>query len=219
MRNIKFYISMVMVIGLFISLNSTSFAGERYNIDVDSVKKAAKSSSWGNQAEIEWNAKITNKTDESQNYEVKVNFLDSNNNKIEETTKITSISPNGTKIVTQQMNISAANFKAIDSGYITISKIEEQTLTAKLEKYMDMMTNKNSDGSIELSYSVKLRNNTDKAMIRNITVAFLDANNNHVKSETVKTSFDAGEAKLIKDTLELSAYDAARIATSHVTIN
>ena len=116
---------------------------------------------------------------------MKVNFLDSNNNKIRETTKITSISPNVTKVVAQKISLTVTDFMDINSGYITISKVEEQTLTAKLEKYMSMITNKSSDDSVELAYSVKLRNNTDKAMIRNITVAFLDANNNHVKSETV----------------------------------
>ena len=218
MRSIKFYISVFMVIGL-ISLNSFSFAGERYNIDVKSVKKAAQKNTVGGKAEIRWNAKVKNKTNEAQTYEIKMNFLNTENECVHETTKIATFRPNELKVVTQITSLKPSIFQDIDSGYVTISKINEQTLIAKLAKYMDMNINRNPDESVALTYAVKLKNNTDKSMTRNITVAFLDAENNYVKSETRKASFNAGESKSIKDMLELTAADADRIAKGHVTIN
>ncbi|NLA74202.1 MAG: hypothetical protein GX846_01785, partial [Deltaproteobacteria bacterium] len=77
-----------------------------------------------------------------------------------------------------------------------------------------------SDNMVEVAYSVKLRNNTDKAMTKDITVAFMDKNSRSVGSRTKTTSsFNAGESKVITDTITLTATDANRIATGNVTIN
>ena len=223
MRSIKFYMSMVIIIG-FLSVYTTSFAGERYSINVDSIKKAAQNGIWDVNGKIAWTAKVRNTTEKSQTYEVKVDFLNNDNENIQEISRIATINPHETKAVNYEFTLSTSKFRKIDSGYITVSKVEknaknEQTLTAKIDKRMNSYFNRLSNSSVLVDYSVKLKNNTDKAMIRNVTVAFLDAENNHVKSETRKASFNAGESKLITYSLELKPSDAARIATGHVTIN
>ncbi len=218
MRSIKFYISMFMIIGL-ISLSSSSFAGERFNIDVENVKKEAQKSLWDGMTDVKWNAKLTNATDEIQTYEFKVNFLNSENDEILETTRLATFEPNETKAVSQTLNLKNSMIREIDSGYVTISEVNEQTLTASLDKNMDMNISRFSDETVSFAYTVKLKNNTDQSVTRNITVEFLDSNNKHVKSETKEESFNAGESKLITNTLVLSAFDASRIAASNVTIN
>ncbi len=218
MRSIKFYISVFMVIGL-ISLNSFSFAGERYNIDVESVKKAAQNSLFDGEAVIKWDAKIKNNTDANQTYEVKVNFLNSDNETIVETARLVTFDPGEAKVVTHVMNIETTKVKGIDSGYATVSKVNEQTLAARLDKNMNVNISPLSDDSVSLAYTVKLKNNTDKSMTRKVTVAFLDSNNRQVRSETMQASFNAGESKTITDTLKVSAFDADRISIGHVTLN
>ena len=224
MRNIKFYISMVMVIGLFFGINSSSFAGERYSINLDNLKRAAKKSIWSEDGKVSWTAKLRNTTEKIQTYKVKVDFLNSNNENIREVTRTATINPNETKSVYYDFTLSASKIREIDSGYIAISKIEEiagngQTLTARLDKNIDLDMGRDYGSSIELSYFFKLKNNTDKTMTRNVTVAFLDADNNHVRSETRRATFSAGESKLISDKLIVSASDAGRIATGNVIIN
>lgn len=224
MRSIKFYISMVIAIGLFIGVNSTSFAEERYDINVDSIKKEIKQSMWGGAKVIEWKAKVRNNSDKSQTYEVKINFLNNNNVNIKEAAKIVTVNPNETKGLNYDMKFDSSTAMEIESGYITIAKVDEiadkaQTLTARLDKNMDLSMVSISDSSVELAYSVKLRNNTDRTMTRNVTVSFLDADNNHVRSETRKATFAAGELKLISDRLVVRASEAEKIATGHVTIN
>ena len=218
MRSIKFYISIFMIIGL-ISLNSTSFAGERYNIDVENVKKEAQKSFWDGKADIKWNAKVKNNTDKSQTYEIKINFLNSENRKIHETTKAVELNPGEEKVVNNVINLATLKIRDIDSGYVTISEVNRQTLTAKLDKNLNVNINRLSDEAVSLAYTVKLKNNSDKSVTRDITVTFLDENNNWIKGETKKASFNAGESKMISNTLKLSAFDADRIAAGNVTIN
>ncbi|MBN2418160.1 MAG: hypothetical protein JXL81_02150 [Deltaproteobacteria bacterium] len=217
MRNIKFYISMVMVIGL-ISLSGTSFAEERLNIDVECLKNAAMNNTRGGQAEVKWNARVKNNTDEIQTYEIKVKFLNNQNEYVHETAKIATFRPNEIKVVSQMITLETSMVKDIESGYVSVSKLQEQNLSVRVDKNIDMVSGL-SDKSVDLAYTVKLKNNTDKAMTRIVTVKFFDEDNNHVKSETKKTSFSAGESKMISDKLEVSAADAGRIAKGHITIN
>lgn len=226
MKNFKFYISVVLIIGLYLGVNSSSFAGEQYSIDIQNLKNTAKQNFWDENAEITWKASVRNNTDKAQTYNVTVDFLNSSKNIIGKETRITEVGAKKTKAVTYKLNFSSSELKEIDSGYVVITKAEDvidtkaQILTAKVEKKIIKSKRYFSDQSVELAYSVKLRNNTDKSVSKDITVAFLDENSNLIASETRKTSFfNAGEAKIISDKIKLRASDANKIATSHVTIN
>lgn len=219
MRNIKFYISMVMVIGFFLSVSSSSFAEENYSIDVENIKKIAEQGNWDGSTEIDCNAKIKNNTDSPQSYEVIVNFLNNDNEKIHEESKIATLDANEMKVISNRFSLRSEKIKEINSGYATIAKLKKHILTAKVNKNMDFNTNRVSDDSVEVAYSVKLKNNTDKSMTRNVTIAFYDADNNYVKSETRQATFHAGESKKINNTVLLNIADAGRIAKGHVTIN
>ena len=225
MRNIKFYITIIMVIGMILGVNSSSFAGKNYNIDVKNLKRDAENRISRGDTIFELKANVRNNTGKSQTYEIKVTFLSNNDEKIHEATKIATVSPHETKALNTGFWISTSKVRKIDSGYISISKVEEKidneekTYIAKLEKYIDLNLSKLTDSTVELDYSVKLHNNTDKTMIRNVIVRFLDAENNHVRSETMKTIFIAGESKLITDSLVVTANEADRITKGHVSIN
>ena len=227
MRSIKFYISMAMIIGFFLSVNSISYAKERYNIDVTNIKQKAGESKWlGDIIEVESNVTVRNKTDKTQKYKIEVYFLNSNNDKISKVTKKARISPNQKRIVSQKLNLRSFSVREIESAYVVVSNAEkevndytEQTIATNLGKNINVKFKGLTRDSVELKYLVKLRNNTDKTMTRNVTVAFLDAENNQIESETTKAAFNAGELKMIADTLKLSTADAEKISTGHVTIN
>lgn len=226
MKSFKFYISIALIIGLYLSVNSSSFAGEQYSIDIQNLKNAVKQNFWDENAEITWKASVRNNTDKAQTYNVTVDFLNSNKNIIGKETRTTKVGAKKTKTVTYKLNFSSSELKEIDSGYVVITKAEDvidnktQTLTAKVENKIIKSKRYFSDQSVELAYSVKLRNNTGKSISKGITVSFLDENSNLIASETRKTSFfNAGEAKIISDKIKLSASDANKIATGHVTIN
>ena len=226
MRNIRFYISLIMIIGLFIGINSNSFAGERYNIDINNFKKAVIQNIWDGNADVTWEAKVRNNTDHPKTYLVKVEFFNRANEQMREASKTVTINPSDVKAVSYKLGISSSRIKDIDSGFITISDVEDlaennqaHVFNAFLQRDIDIDIASISDYSVELSYSVKVRNNTDKAMTRNVTIEFFDKDNNHIKTEKKRTTFTAGEIKMISDKLVVSTSDAKKITKGHVIVN
>jgi hypothetical protein len=225
MRNTKFFIGVLMVIGLLISISNT-FAEEKYSIDEQSIKKIAEGAADTDKTEIVWKATVKNNTDKPVTFDVSVDFVNSDNEKVGQATKTRTIPAGESKVVSNKMVLNGEEAKDINSGHVVISKVEEsadnkgQVLSANLGDSIKGKFKKISDDMVELAYSVKLKNNTDKAMTKDITVAFMDQNSKSVGSRTRTTSsFNAGESKVITDTITLSAADANRIATGNVTIN
>lgn len=225
MKNTKFFIGVLMVIGLLISTSNT-FAEEKYNINEQSIKKISDNASGTDKTEILWKATVKNNTDKTVTFDVSVDFVNSDNEKVGQATKTRTIAAGESKSVTNRVVLDGADAKDINSGYVVISKVEEiaenkgQLLSANLGDSIKGKFKKISNDMVELAYSVKLKNNTDKAMTKDITVAFMDQNSKSVGSRTKTTSsFNAGESKVITDTITLTAADADRIATGNVTIN
>ncbi len=225
MKNIKIFIGVLLIIGLMVTTSNT-FAEEKYNIDEQSIKKISEGAVDTDKTEIIWKAAVKNNTDKPVTFDVTVDFVNSDNEKVGQATKTRTIAAGETKVVSNRVVIDGADAKDIDSGYVVISKVEEsadnkgQELSANLGDSIKGKFKKISDDMVELAYSVKLKNNTGKAMTKDITVAFMDQNSNAVGSKTKTTSsFNAGESKVITDTITLTASDANRIATGHVAIH
>ncbi len=225
MKNTKYIIGIFLIIGLMVSTSNT-FAEEKYSIDKQSIKKIADDASKTDKTEIFWKATVKNNTDQPVTFDVTVDFVNSENEKIGQATKTRTIPAGESKVVSNKIVLDGADAKDIDSGYVVISKVEEsadkkgQVLKANLGDSIKGKFKKISDNMVELAYSVKLRNNTDRALTKDITVAFMDENSRSVGSKTKTTSsFNAGESKVITDTITLTATDANRIATGYVTIN
>jgi hypothetical protein len=225
MKNTKFFIGVLLIIGLMVSTSNT-FAEEKYNIDGQSIKKIADGAADNGKTEIVWKATVKNNTDKPVTFDVSVDFINSQNEKVGQATKTRTIPAGESKIVSNRMVLDGSEVKDINSGYVVISKVEEsadkkgQVLSANLGDSIKGKFKKISNDMVELAYSVKLKNNTDKAMTKDITVAFADENSKSVGSRTKTTSsFNAGESKVITDTITLTASDANRIATGNVTID
>lgn len=224
MRNFKYYLSILVIIGLFIGMNSNSFAEEKYTIDDQSIQNLINQTNNFGTTEIEWKAKVKNNTDKPITFDVTVDFLNSDNEKLGETSKTRRIPAGKSKVVSNKVLLSSSKVKEIISGYVVVTKVEEsfdkkpQTITAKISSLKKSV--KNMSDKIQLAYNIKLKNNTDKPLTRDITVAFLDEDNNRIGSETRTTSsFNAWESKVISDTMILNATAANKIATGHVIIN
>ncbi|MBN1908035.1 MAG: hypothetical protein JW927_23360 [Deltaproteobacteria bacterium] len=225
MRKTGYIFGILFIIGLMVSTSNT-FADGKYNIDEQSIKKIADSAPDDGKTEIVWKATVKNNTDQPVTFDVSVDFVNSENEKVGQATKTRKIPAGESKVVSNRMVIDGADAKDINSGYVVISKVEEsadkkgQVLRATLGDSIKGKFKKISNDMVELAYSVKLRNNTDKAMTKDITVAFMDENSNSVGSKTRTTSsFNAGESKVITDTITLTAIEANRISTGNVTIN
>jgi hypothetical protein len=225
MKNTKFFICVLFIIGLMVTTTNT-FAEEKYNINEQSIKKIANGATDVGKTEIIWKATVKNNTDKPVTFDVSVDFVNSANEKVGQATKTRTIAAGESKVISNRMVLDGSDAKDINSGYVVISKVEEsadkkgQILSANLGDSIKGKFKKISDDMVELAYSVKLKNNTDKAMTKDITVAFMDENSNSVGMKTKTTSsFNAGESKVITDTITLTASDANRIATGHVTIN
>lgn len=225
MKNTRYFIGVLMVMGLLISTSNT-FAEGKYNIDEQSIKKITDKASVTDKTEIVWKATVKNNTDKPVTFDVSVDFVNSDNEKVGQAAKTRTIPAGESQVVSNRMILDGAEAKDINSGYVVISKVEEiadnkgQILSANLGDSIKGKFKKISNDMVELAYSVKLKNNTDKAMTKDITVAFMDGNSKSVGSKTKTTSsFNAGESKIITDTITLTASDANRIATGSVTIN
>ncbi|NLD35950.1 MAG: hypothetical protein GX654_03690 [Desulfatiglans sp.] len=225
MKNTRLFIGVLLIIGLMVSTSNT-FAGGKYNIDEQSIKKIAEDAPNKGKTEIIWKATVKNNADKPVTFDVTVDFVNSENEKVGQASKTRTIPAGESKIVSNRVVLNGADAKEINSGYVVISKVEEsadkkgQELSANLGDSIKGKFKKISDNMVEVAYSVKLKNNTDKAMTKDITVAFMDENSRSVGSKTKTTSsFNAGESKVITDTITLTATEANRIATGHVTIN
>lgn len=225
MKNTRIFMGILLIIGLLVSTSHT-FAEEKYNIDEQSIKKIANGAPDNGKTEIVWKATVKNNADKPVTFDVSVDFVNSENEKVGQASKTRTIPAGESKIVSNRVVLDGSDAKEINSGYVVISKVEEiadnkgQVLKANLGDSIKGKFKKISDNMVEVAYSVKLRNNTDKSMVKDITVAFMDENSKSVGSKTKTTSsFNAGESKVITDTITLTATEANRIATGHVTIN
>ncbi|GEM_PF-3317708 len=225
MKNTRIFMGILLIIGLMVTTSHT-FAEEKYSIDEQSIKKITDIASDRDKTEIIWKAIVKNNSDQPVTFDVTVDFVNSQNEKVGQATKTRTIPAGESKVVSNRMVLDGSDVKDINSGYVVISKVEEsadkkgQVLKANLGDSIKGKFKKISDNMVELAYSVKLRNNTDKAMTKDITVAFMDEYSRSVGSKTKTTSsFNAGESKVITDTITLTATEANRIATGHVTIN
>jgi hypothetical protein len=225
MKNTKIFIGVLLIIGLIVGTSNT-FAEEKYSIDGQSIKKIAEGSADKDKTEIVWKATVKNNTDKPVTFDVSVDFVNSENEKVGQATKTRTIPAGESEVVSNKMVLNGSDAKDINSGYVVISKVEEsadkkgQVLSANLGETIKGKFKKISNDMVELAYSIKLKNNTDKTMTKDITVAFMDENSNSVGSKTRTTSaFNAGESKVITDTITLTASDANRIATGSVTID
>lgn len=214
-----------MIIGLLTIAYSNVSAEERYSIDKESIDKIVNNSLSDDKTQIIWKAKVKNNSDKPVTFDVTVDFVNSDNEKVGQASRTRTVPAGESKIVSNRMIVDSSDARDIDTGYVVISKVEEsidkkeQTLSASLGDSIKKEFKKISENLVELAYSVKLKNNTDKPMKRDITVAFLDENQNPVGSKTKTTSsFNAGESKVISDIITLTAFDANRISTGHVTI-
>lgn len=225
MKNMKYFFGFLMIIGLLTIAYSNVSAEERYSIDKESIDKIVNNSLSDDKTQIIWKAKVKNNTDKPVTFDVTVDFIRSDNEKVGQASRTRTVPAGESKIVSNRMIVDSSDARDIDTGYVVISKVEEsidkkeQTLSASLGDSIKKEFKKVSDNLVELAYSVKLKNNTDKPMKRDITVAFLDENQNPVGSKTKTTSsFNAGESKVISDIITLTAFDANRISTGYVTI-
>jgi hypothetical protein len=225
MKSTKIFIGVLLIIGLVVSTSNT-FAEEKYSIDGQSIKKIADSATDKAKTEIIWKATVKNNTDKPVTFDVSVDFVNSENEKVGQATKTRTIPAGESKVVSNRVVLDGSDAKDINSGYVVISKVEEsadkkgQVLSANLGDTIKGKFKKISNDMVELAYSIKLKNNTDKAMRKDITVAFMDEMSRNVGSRTRTTSsFNAGESKVITDTITLTASDANRIATGSVTID
>jgi hypothetical protein len=225
MKKTGYIFGILLIIGLMVSASHT-FAEGKYNIDEQSIKKIADGAPENGKTEIIWKATVKNNTDQPVTFDVSVDFVNSENEKVVQASKTRTIPAGESKVVSNRMVLDGSDAKDINSGYVVISKVEEradkkgQVLKANLGESIKGKFKKISDNMVEVAYSVKLKNNTDKAMTKDITVAFMDENSRSVGSKTKTTSsFNAGESKVITDTITLTASEANRIATGHVTIN
>lgn len=226
MRNISIKLVVLLVSLLVLGVSSNSFAEKRYNIDDNGIKDMLSyHSSLNGKDEITWTAWVRNNSDKITTYNVTVNFLNGDET-ISQASKLVEIMPNRSKKISDTMILSLSKVDKIDSGYVVVSKIGEvvaekkQTLSAKIETGVNKNITKLGNNLVELDYNIRLKNNTDKPVKREITIAFLDDNNNRIGSRTMMTgSFKAGESKLISNTIVINASDAERISTGHVTIN
>lgn len=226
MRNISIKLVFLLVSLLVLGISSNSFAEKRYNIDDNGIKDMLSyQSSLNGKDEITWTAWVRNNSDKTTTYNVTVNFLNGDET-ISQASKLVEIMPNRSKKISNTMILSSSKVDKIDSGYVVVSKIGEvvaekkQTLSAKIETGVNKNITKSGNNLVELDYNIRLKNNTDKPVKREITIAFLDDNNNRIGSGTRMTSsFKAGESKLISNTILINASDAERISTGQVTIN
>ena len=233
MKMQKSFISLLLIGGLFFTLSSTSMAESRFTIDKESIKSIVDQSnvgshglSSGDYTEIAWKVKLQNNSDNPLSFDVTVSFVNSEKDKLGETTRTCKIGAGESKIVSNLILLNSAVANQIDSGYVSIKKSESAASTEpeihNIIATVDDSFKKNiADGSdkyIKIDYNVKLRNKSAKPVSSDLTIAFLDEDNVKVGVARAKGSFEAGELKTITDTIVLRTSDASRISGSRVTI-
>ena len=231
MKDKKRYI-VLTILGLFIFGSfSNALAEDRFPIDnqsiaaiVDQSSKNTSVTSSGEYTEIAWKVKLRNDTDKPISSDVSVAFLNSDQDKLAVTTKTAEIKPGESKVVSNTVLLRSVLAQKIASGYVAVAKAENDTenhsLSALIDDSIKAGLSENSGKYIRIAYKVKLRNETNQPMTRDITIAFLDSDNDQVgKQETLTSSFKPGESKTISDTIVIRTSDVKRIASGQVYID
>ena len=232
MKNKKCYI-VFMLIGLFFFGSfSNVLAEDRFNIDDQSITAIVDKSMKDNTAisadgytEIAWKIKLRNDTDKPVSTDVTVAFLNSEKDKLGVATKTSKFEPGESKIVSSTVLLRSALAQKIASGYVAVAEAENaldaeaHSVSATIDDSLKAGLAENSDQYIKIAYTVKLRNKTNKPMTPDITIAFLNGDNDQLGKEAMKTSlFKAGEVKTISDTIVLRASEVKQIAAGQVSI-
>lgn len=232
MKMSRFFVTLLLIGGLFLMVSSSSMAENRFTIDKESIQSIIDQSMNGAKGfkpdgytEIAWKVKLQNSSDEPLAFDVTVAFVNSEKDKLGEATKTCKIKPGESKMVSNLILLDSTTAKQIDSGYVSIEKAENVVVAEETHSIVATVGDgfkENvadiSDKYIKIDYNVKLRNKSDKPVTSDLTIAFLDENNVKIGEGRARGSFEAGELKTITDTIVLRTSDASRIASSHVTI-
>ena len=75
------------------------------------------------------------------------------------------------------------------------------------------------DGYLEIVSKVKLRNNSDKPLTFDVTVAFVDSENDKLGEATETCRIKPGESKKVSNLILLDSNTATKIDSGYVTIS
>jgi hypothetical protein len=230
MKHSRFFVTLLLISGLFFLVSSSAMAKTRYTLEKESIKNVIKQDRYGmgltsdGYTEIVSKVKLRNSSNKTTTFDIVVTFVNAEKDTLGEATKSCQIQAGESKIVSAQVLLDSKVADQIDSGYVTISDSEEAIEVETHSKTATMGDNLkeniafSSDRYIKVDYNVKLRNKSDKPVTSDLTIAFLDKDNVKVGEARTTGFFDAGELKTISDTVVLRTSDASRIATSRVTI-
>ena len=230
MKHSRFFVTLLLIGGLFFLVSSSATAKTRYTLEKESIKNIIEQSRHGKgltsdgYTEITSKVKLHNSSDTPLTFEVAVAFVNAKQDKLGEATKTCRIQAGESKTVSTLVLLDPNMADQIDSGYVTISngddalEVETHSIIATVGDNLKEELVFNSDRYVKVDYNVKLRNKSDKPVTSDLTIAFLDEDNMMIGEARTTGSFDAGELKTISDTIVLRTSDASRIASSRVTI-
>jgi len=96
--------------------------------------------------------------------------------------------------------------------------IDNQSIAAIVEHNSKGMASISSDGYIEIAWKVKMRNDTDTPVSSDVTVAFLNSNNDKLAVATKTAKIEPGESQLVSNTVLLRSVLAQKITSGYVEI-
>ena len=97
-------------------------------------------------------------------------------------------------------------------------EIESQSIKALVEEVVNSFPTITEGDYVTISWTVKLRNNSDEPLTRDITLTFMDDGNAKLDKTTVTSKLDAGSSTTVSDNLRIRRTIAKRIASGYVSV-
>ena len=230
MKYSRFFVTMLLISGLFFLVSSSAMAKTRFSLEKEKIDNIIKRIRYGKSltlngyTEIVSKVKLHNNRNIPLTFNVAVTFIDAKKDKLGEATETCRINADESKTVSTLILLDPDVADRIDSGYVTISnednaiEVETHSMNATVDGNFKEDIDFISDRYIKVGYDVKLRNKSDKAVTSDLTIAFLDEDNVKIGEARTTGFFNAGELKTISDTVVLRTSEASRISSSRVTI-